>query len=925
MRVELILNGRPVVDEIPADMALLDLCRRHGCMSVKRGCETGNCGHCTVLMDGEPVLSCSIPAGRAAGHRIDTLEGLRDEARAFTDYIAAQGADQCGFCNPGMVVNMITLLRKNPDPTREEIRTHLEGNLCRCTGYEGQIRAFMNFLNAKHGRPLVDEVAPVYSVEESAYQTVGKAIPKKDADQLLLGYPAYMDDLTPQDCLVVKLLRSPYASAVVEDIDTTAAMKVPGVAGIFTWKDVPQTRFTIAGQSEVEISPYDRLILDRVLRYVGDPVAIIAAETEEAANRAMKRIKVTYDVKEPVLDYHKALDNPNLVHPEDNYEPHDDTCDPKRNLVNHRDDIYGDPEAVLADCDVVLEEDWNVKAVQQAYMETIRAYCDIDVYGRLHCISSTQIVFHVRRILARALGIPRSMVRVEKKRIGGGFGAKQSAVCEVYPAFVTWKLKRPCKLIYTREECFTVSSPRHEVDMKVRLGANKDGHIRALDLYALSNAGAYAEHASAVLELVGEKPLPLYTGGWEAARYHGDAVSTNLQSSGAYRGFGATQGLFAVESTVNMMAEKLGIDPVDIRLKNVVKEGMVMESYHGLLTRSCGLDRCILRCAEIFDWKNKYPVRDMGNGKVRSAGMAVCMQGSGISNCDTGGATIRLADQGTYILMIGSADMGTGCDTILAQMAAETLLCDADRISVFGADTDASPYDSGSYASSTTYVTGTAVRHAAEKLVEKIRELGAKLMNCEKDDVTFHGDHVLRESTGEKMSIQDLSQMSQLGNTIEVQATAAYTSPVSPPPFMAGMVEIEVDKASGEVKVLDYCAVVDCGTPINPNLARVQVEGGIMQGIGMALYEDVHYSEDGRIIENSFLQYKIPTRSDVGRLRVEFEKTHEPTGPYGAKSIGEIVINTPAPAIAHAVYRATGSWIHSLPITPEKVYESLNK
>ena len=755
--------------------------------------------------------------------------------------------------------------------------------------------------------------------DRKEYHAVGKCIPKKDSDQLLLGKPVFMDDIIPKDCLIVKLLRSPHAHAIIEEINTAAAMKVPGIVAVYTWKDVPQRRFSIAGQTFPEPSPYDRLILDQRVRSVGDAVAIVAGETEKAVDKALRVIKVKYQVLEPVLDFRKALDNPVLVHPEDNWMSHGNTGDVKRNLLHHEEDAHGDVEAVLADCEEVIEHSWRIKAAQQGYMETIRAYCEIDRYGRLHCISSTQIVFHIRRILANALGISKSMVRAEKPRIGGGFGAKQTAVCEVYPAFVTWMTKRPSKIIYSRRECQTIASPRHEMEVTVRLGAMKDGRIRAIDLYTLSNTGAYGEHGTTTVGLSGHKAIPLYTGGCEATRFSCDVVYTNVQAAGAYRGYGATQGIFALESAVNELAEKLKIDPVELRMKNIVREGMFMPAYFGETANACALDRCITHCADHFHWKDKYPVRDMGNGKVRTAGMAIAMQGSCISNVDVGSCTLKLSDDGTYNMLIGAADMGTGCDTILAQMAAEVLDCEPDQIVVFGADTDASPYDSGSYASSTTYVTGMATQNAAMELRENMMKIGAELLGCTLDEVEFDGEKVYLVDGDQSVSLADIAVKSQVNNRIPVDVTATYSSPVSPPPYMVGMAEIELDKETGSVKILDYDAVVDCGIPVNPNLARVQTEGGIGQGIGMALYENVTYNANGKITEGDFMQYKIPTRQDVGNIHVEFETSYEPSGPFGVKSIGEIVINTPAPALAHAIYRATGVWHRTVPFTPEKI------
>ena len=757
-------------------------------------------------------------------------------------------------------------------------------------------------------------------MEHQEYKTVGKSFRKKDSMQLLTGKPVYTDDVTPGNALVVKILRSPHANAMVQEIQTDAAKKVPGIVDIYTWQDVPQTRFAIAGQTYPEPSPYDRLILDRHVRFVGDAVAIIAAETEKAALKAMKLIKVKYEVLDAVLDFRTAKDNPVLVHPEEDWFP---PCkvggDSRRNLVASEVSSHGDVDGVMADCDIVIDRTYHTKAFNQAMMEPFICYTELDRYGRLHVVSSTQIVFHTRRILSRALGIPKSRIRVEKPRIGGGFGAKQTAVCEVYPAFVTLKTGRPAKINYTREEAQIAGSPRHEMEVRVRLGASREGKIRVMDLYTLSNTGAYGEHGPTTVGLSGHKSIPLYTGSLEAHLFSYDVVYTNLQAAGAYRGYGATQGIFAVESAVNELAEKLGIDPTVIRDKNMVREGMVMPAYYGEPANACALDRCMEHCRQMFHWEERYPVRDMGNGKVRCAGVAMAMQGSCISNIDVGSATVKLSEDGTYNLLIGAADMGTGCDTILAQMVAECMDCRLEDVAVFGADTDASPYDSGSYASSTTYITGKAVEKACTQLKDQICAIAAQMMGCEKEEVVFESTRVRRMDTDQAVSLADIAYKAQVGNTQPAEATATHSSPISPPPYMVGMVEIELDKLTGLVTILDYMAVVDCGIPINPALARIQAEGGIVQGIGHTLMENVTYDRNGRPIESSFMQYKIPTRLDMGHLKVEFEHSHEPTGPFGAKSIGEIVINTPAPAIAHAIYRATGVWHRELPITPEKV------
>lgn len=755
-------------------------------------------------------------------------------------------------------------------------------------------------------------------------KVVNQPLRKKDAMQLVTGQPVYVDDVTPRDCLCVKLLRSPHANAIVKSINKTAAMKVPGMEAIFTWEDVDQDgrRYTQAGQTYPEASPYDRLVIDRHVRFAGDVVAILAGADEKCVDKAMKLVKVEYEVLEPVLDFHTAKDNPVLVHPEDNWESLAPVgADNKRNLCAHDECGNGDIDAVLANCDVVIDRVYHTQACQQAMMETFRTYCEIDTYGRLHIISSTQIVFHTRRIVANALHIPKSKVRVTKPRIGGGFGAKQTAVSAVYPAFVTWMTKKPSKIIFSRVESQIASSPRHEMEMHVRLGANKDGIVRGIDLYTLSNTGAYGEHGPTTVGLSGHKSIPLY-GKAEAFRFTSDVVYTNHMSAGAYRGYGATQGLFAVESAVNELANILGMDPFKIREMNITHEGEIMPAYYGQLNTSCALDRCLARVHDMIDWDNKYPCRDMGNGKIRAVGMGMAMQGSGITSMDVGSATLKVNDEGFYTLLIGAADMGTGCDTTLAQIAAEVLECPLDNITTLSADTDWSPYDSGSYASSTIYVTGKATEKCALELRGKICALGAKLLGCDKEQVSFDGREVRveeGENAGKTISLSDIATASMNGNSIELQATVTHSSEISPPPYMVGAAEIEVDTETGEVTLLDYAAAVDCGTPINPNLTRVQAEGGIAQGIGMTLTESVTYDDRGYPMENSLFQYKIPARVDIGKIRVEFENSYEGEGPFGAKSIGEVVINTPLPAISDAIRNAVGKRFYELPITPEKI------
>lgn len=748
---------------------------------------------------------------------------------------------------------------------------------------------------------------------------VNMPVPKTDAMSLVTGKPVYTDDLAPSDCLIVKLLRSPHANAWVEEIKTDAAKKIEGIECVLTYEDVSHKRFTLAGQTALEISPWDRYIIDKHVRFVGDTVAIVAGETEEAVDKALKRIKVKYRVEDPVLDIHTAKDNPILVHPEEDwYMPIPAGGDNRRNLCSSNVEEVGDVDAMLEKCAYTVDQVYHTKANQQTMMETFRTYCYMDHFQRLTVVSSTQIPFHVRRIVGNALNIPSSKVRVIKPRIGGGFGAKQTSVSEVYPALVTWVTGKPSKIVFSRKESMVASSPRHEMEVHIRMGADENGIVKAIDLYTLSNTGAYGEHGPTTVGLSGHKSIALYRH-TEAYRFAYDVVYTNMQAAGAYRGYGATQGIFAVESAADELAHKMGMDPVKFRELNMPMEGEALPGYPDVpINGSCTMDKCLARAKEMIGWDEKYPFRDMGNGKVRGVGIAMAMQGSSIAGLDVGGADIKLNEDGSYTLALGCSDMGTGCDTILAQMAADCLDTDMENIVVFSVDTDISPYDSGSYASSTTYATGNAVMQACAELRKRIHSFGAQMLEVSVEESDFDGTAV-RTEDGKEVTLRQIALKATAGICSELQVVKEYSSPISPPPFMVGAAEVEIDKETGQIDVIDYVGVIDCGTPINPNLARVQAEGGIGQGIGMVLYEDVQYTEKGKIRNNSFMQYKIPNRMDIPSVRIEFESSYEKTGPFGAKSIGELVIDTPCPAIANAVYNATGVRVRELPITPEKV------
>ncbi|RVU54106.1 xanthine dehydrogenase family protein molybdopterin-binding subunit [Anaerosphaera multitolerans] len=754
---------------------------------------------------------------------------------------------------------------------------------------------------------------------------IGKSIKKVDSTSILQGRKVYTDDLADDNALIIKLLRSPHPHALIKSIDTSRALKVEGVECILTYEDVPKTRFTLAGQSYPEPSPYDRLILDRELRYVGDPVAIIAAENEKAAEKAKKLIKVEYELLDFVIDFEKAEEGP-MVHSERpfNHLPKNVILsDYDKNIVGQHNLNFGSEniDEVYDKSPVKIDSTYYTQAQAQSMMETFRSYSYMDSFNRLVVVSSTQVPFHIKRQLAQALEISPSRIRVIKPRIGGAFGAKQTSETEIYPALVTLKTKKSAKIVYSRKETYYASNSRHATKVRVKVGAEKDGTINSIDIDALSDQGAYGTHAWTTLKLIGEKTLPLYNS-VKASRFKGKTVYTNKMPGGAFRGYGATQGAFAVESAINELAAKLKMDPVDLRLKNLTTQGDITTSFNKDI-RSSRLDECILRGKELIDWDNIYPGVKISQDKVLSVGTAITMQGSGIEKIDTSTAQIKLNESGDYTLFVSCTDAGTGTDTIMVQMAAEILKTDIENITLIVADTDLTPFDPGSYASSGAYTTGNAVVRAANKMVERLKLKASKILKVDVNSIDFDGMNFSAKE--ENLPLNTLSEKLTTGEEGHtVIETGHFGNDDSPPPFMAGFCQLETDLLTGEAKVVKYVGVVDCGTVVNENLARIQVESGIVQGIGYALYEDVQYDSKGKVTTDSFMKYNIPTRLDIGELKVEFKESFEPTGPFGAKSIGEVVINTSAPAIANAIYNGINKNFRKLPIKPEDILLSLD-
>lgn len=760
---------------------------------------------------------------------------------------------------------------------------------------------------------------------------ISESVAKIDGMDLARGKPAFVEDFIDKNALCVKLLRSPYAFAKIKDIRTEKAMEIEGVECILTYKDVPKIRYTIAAESYPETSPYDHYILESIVRYIGDPVAIIAAVDEKTALKAMEMVEVEYEALEPILNPDESEGNPILIHPEDDsFMRLNKGLDTKRNIAAQFYREKGDVEKTLKECDIVAEGEYYTQPQAHSMLETHRAFCYMDSRSRLVFVTSTQSAFHIQRITARALGIPQNRIRVIKPHVGGAFGAKNMALLEPYVGMVTLKTGKPAKLIYTRKECFTATSTRHAMKIKVRMGADKNGMIRAIDLQPLLDTGAYGEMSADVLCVGCNNVLPIYVSP-EALRYRGKAVYTNKVCAGAFRGFGAPQTGFAIESTINELAARLNMDSSELRLKNIIRQGEAHVFLAGSFEEepaavfSSTLDKCIARGKELIGWDEKYPVRYIGKNRARGIGMSISMHGSGIGGVHTAAAEIRLNYDGSYTLLVGAADLGTGSNTILAQIAAEALKTSVENINVISADTDLTPYDAGAYASSTTYVTGNAVLKASNMLKDKILKAAGMLTNTQDKNLEFDGEYINADGSSIIHLNELASKIVSFDGRDQLSAIAAFGGRFAPPPFVAGFAEIEADLETGKIDLIKYAAVVDCGTLINPNLARVQAEGGIVQGIGLALYEDVYFGKDGRLCTDSLMTYKIPCQKDIGDVVVEFIPSYEPTGPFGAKSIGEVVFHTPPGAIADAVFNATGVRVRSLPITPEKVLSGIEK
>jgi len=763
---------------------------------------------------------------------------------------------------------------------------------------------------------------------------VGRSLPKNDALALATAQECFTADYPLQRALHCAILYSPHAHAEILSINTEQARAVPGVVDILNFENVPRILHTTAGQGYPEPSPYDAVLFDKRMRFVGDRVALVAAETLAAAREAAGKIEVEYRQLEAVLDRRKAMDpGAPKLHGGEDHAKIPVTYEPDKNLAAEVEIAFGDVDKVFSEAEFLEEQEYSLQAAAHCAMEPHAALADFDKRGRLVIITTTQVPFHVRRIVSRLLELPLHHIRVIKPRIGGGFGGKQEVILEPLAALVAWRNKRPARLVLSRREVFLSTRTRHAADLHMKTAAGAAGAITALQMDCLLEAGAYGTHSLTVLSNVGAKVLPLFNK-IDNIRFHGRSVYTNLPVSGAYRGYGATQGYFAWNQQIDAVARRAGQDVVEYCKRWHIRAGETSGVFEALgegkegvgqVVRSCALSECLDQGARAIGWSEKRDQRIRGSrGRIRGVGLAVAMQGSGIPLIDMGAASMKMNEDGSFNLYVGATDIGTGSDTILAQIAAEVLQVPIEKIIVLSSDTDLTPFDVGAYASSTTYVSGQAVKACAEKIAAQVLSTAASLLETDAQTLHLEAETARDQNGKRRISFEQIATSATYNrDQYQIQAQASCTCEQSPPPFIAQFAEVEVDTRTGRVEVVRFVSAADCGRPINPVLAEGQIEGAVVNGISYALWEDYRYDSNGRMTNPRFWDYKILTARDVPEIQTILVDGSEPSGPFGAKSIGEVAINGPAPAIANAVFDAVGVRIRSLPITPEKVWRAL--
>ena len=964
VKISLTINGEVRTFAVGEKENLLSVLRNAGYVSVKSGCDDGTCGVCTVLVNGEPLYSCKILAAKMDGAIVETLEGVgkTDDLHPLQQAFMETGAIQCGYCTPAQILTAKALLDKNPNPSDDEIREGMNGVICRCTGYVRVVDAVQRAAAKLRGEKLSpfmhlvgtlpsdvnklelpksfyrkdgnrDPLPPLVltPVEMSSTTVVGRSEIKVDANKLVQGRPVFTDDIKLTKMLYGALLTSPHAHAYINDINTSQALALPGVHAVLTYKDIPRIKYATGGQSYPQPLPYDQVCLDNKVRHVGDRVAVVAAESLEIAEEALKLIKVDYEVLPAVVDPELAMQvGAPIIHDEKDTEG---IYDVHRNIVHHIEAEVGDIEKAFAEADHIFEGEYITPKQQHVHLEPHVCITYFDEDDRLVVRTSTQVPFHIRRMLAPLINLPEKRIRVIKPRIGGGFGNKQEMLLEDLCAHLTLKTGRPVRMEYTRTQEFISSRTRHNTVMRYKVGV-KDNKVTSTYLYLIGDTGAYGAHGLTVNMVGGFKGLTLYNP--PNARFECDVVYTNTTPAGAFRGYGAMQCEYGIEVLMEEIAEQLGVDVVEFKRNNWIKLGETMylseklgEGRVGVkqALNTSGLDPCLDIAMKATDFAAKRKQYHDQNGRFRPGiGMAVVMHGSGIANLDMAAATLKMNDDGSFNLLIGATDLGTGSDTILGQIAAEVLGIPLEDVIVYSSDTDFTPFDKGAYASSTTYISGEAVRKTALEIKRQVLEHAARMLEMsDLESLTLENRQVKapdgRSVSLKKVALSSLHQEHQH----QIMATRSHFSPLSPPPTAAQIAEIMVDTLTGEIKVDRLLMVVDCGRVINPTTAAGQVEGGMAQGLGFALTEEMLYDKKGEPLNPNLSTYHVPRASEVPAMDVIFVETDEPSGPFGAKSVAEISIDGVAPAVASALHNATGLWLHELPYTPERVREALNK
>jgi putative selenate reductase molybdopterin-binding subunit len=996
MKIDLTVNGTDHTVAVSPRETLLAVLRREGYFGVKHGCEDGSCGACTVLVDGVAVNSCVTLAVQVQGCQITTIEGVGGEQwrgwkgseplHVLQEAFIETGAIQCGYCTPAQILTAKVLLDTEPNPSEEQVRDAISGVLCRCTGYVKPVEAVLRAAARLRGepvppvdrrglgihdggepappdlfeppaadRPVADSRALMVQTQTVAppqvalttgttpLQVVGQPEAKVDALKLVQGKPAFVADVEMRGMLIGKMLWSPHAHALIKRIDVSQARALPGVHAVLSYEDLPRVVHSTAGQSHPIPGPLDFVSLDRKVRFVGDRVAAVAAETEEIALRALELIEVDYEELPAILDPRESLDNAVTIHDEPDYVDFDHS-DPSRNLAAAIRIELGDVDAAMGSADHVFEQEYTVQRVQQTPIEPYVCVTYWDEDDRMVIRTSTQVPFHIRRMLAPVLGLPVKRIRVIKPRIGGGFGNKQEVYLEDICAHLTIATGRPVIMEYTREEQFISSTSRHPMVIKMRTGVLADMTIVANEMIVLSDTGAYGNHALTVTGNTGHKAMSLYNA--PNIRFHADIVYTNNPASGAYRGYGVPQGFAALEPHMALIARAMGWDPLDFRLKNAVRAGdehpmskVWSEGREAVpeIIRTCALDECARLGAEAIGWHDARGVAlartaregDVGKGSMESThrkglGVAFVMQGTAIPNLDMGAASIKMNDDGSFNLLVGATDLGTGSDTVLTQMAAEVLGCEAEDFITYSSDTDFTPFDKGAYASSTTYISGAAVVKSAEKVAQQIRIVAARLLGVSDPQSVRLAGRQASAPDGRSVSLAEVALNAlHAEQQHQIMAVGSHVSPDSPPPFAVQFAEVSVDTETGQVTVERLVMALDCGVIVNPATASGQVEGGMTQALGYAVSEEMVQDDAGRVINPRFGDYRIFAADEMPELQTIFVETFEPTHPFGVKAVAEIPLDGVAPAVINAVYDATGVLIPDLPLTPEKVWRAL--